>query len=204
MKVKLPIMVERVIADTRILQTQMTQEFNQKLALESQVPSCRVGCANCCHHPFYISMMEGLLLYRWLVAHGRWNNTLRDQIKEVRNKVLGLPFEVWLMSNIACPLLTQEKKCLAYEARPLHCSLTYSVGDPEQCHPHELSTATGLVPHVEEIMAFNSSVAAKVKRLEIWGALMPLSEVLLLAEGIETGQLDIETFGVQFVVDISH
>jgi hypothetical protein len=199
---RLPLLVERVISDTRALQTQTAQEHEQKLHRQDFMFSCRVGCAYCCHHPFLVTVVEGLILYRWLASHGRWTATLRKRVQEARDKTLGLSFEVWLLSNMPCPLLDSNKKCSAYEARPLHCRTTYSASDPILCHPHDPMALTRILPNTEAIVDFNNQVKASLKKLGGLGAIMPLGEALLLGEAIETETLRLEEAGTQLAKDL--
>ena len=200
MKRQLPILVERAIAEVRALQVGVGSDFEGSVRQGVSV-SCKVGCANCCHHPFLVTVPEGLLLYRSLVAHGNWTASMRQRIEQTRNKTLGLDFRVWLLSNIPCPLLV-DRKCSAYGARPLHCRATFSRGVPEMCHPHELGGGTDLVPNTEVVVGYHSKVRALFKRIRVTGALMPLAEAILLGEAIDSGEIEIEDAGFQHAKDL--
>lgn len=200
MKRRLPVLIERAVADAKALQAQTGLEFEQKVRNQGPV-SCKTGCANCCHHPFLITLVEGILLYRWLSAHGRWSPSLRKRVERTRDKTLGLSFEVWLLGNIPCPLL-EERKCVAYEARPLHCRATFSTGDPVMCHPHELGMQTGLVPNTEEIVTYNSKLRSLLRRVGVIAPLMPLAESVLLGEAIELGNIEMEDADIQHAKDL--
>jgi len=200
MKRQLPILVERAFAEVRALQVQVGSDFERQVQQERPV-SCKVGCANCCHHPFLITLPEGLLLYRSLADHGLWTASMRKRIEQTRDKTLGLDFRVWLLSNLPCPLLV-DNKCSAYADRPLHCRATFSKGRPEMCHPHELGSGSGLVHNAEVIVEYNSKVRALFKRIRVTGSLMPLSEAVLLGEAIDSGVLEIEDAGVQHARDL--
>jgi hypothetical protein len=200
MKRSLPVLVEHALAETRALQADLGAEFEGHIKRE-YVVSCKSGCANCCHHPFLITLPEGLLLYRWLVSHGHWTTSMRKRIEQTRDKTLGLDFRVWLLSNIPCPLLV-DNKCSAYGARPLHCRATLSRGLPEMCHPHELRVDTQLVPSTEVIVGFNSRVRSMFKRLGVSGTLMPLSEAVLLGWAVDSGQIEIGESDLQHARDL--
>lgn len=201
MSLRLPVLVERIVAEARATQTQTAQDFDQRSQQDTRSISCRSGCANCCHHPFLVTVLEGLLLYRWLADHGQWTPSLKKRVTETRDKTLGLAFEVWLLSNLPCPLL-RENKCIAYDARPLHCRITYSEGLPSDCHPHALSPETPLLPNIEVIVGFNSRLRMLLKKLDVVGSLMPLSEALLLGEAIEKGTISIEDSDFQHARDL--
>lgn len=201
MKRQLPVLVERAFAEVKALQAQASAGFEGGLRHKGAQVSCRKGCSNCCHHPFLITVAEGVLLYRWLAAHGRWSPSTRTRIEEARDKTLGLSFHVWLMSNLACPIL-EDGKCLAYDARPTHCRTTYSMGDPAMCHPHGLGMGEGFIQNLEAIQDFTQDVQAVLKRVGAAGPLMPLAEAVLLGEAIDSGRLDIEDATVQHARDL--
>jgi Fe-S-cluster containining protein len=201
MKRRLPMLVERAVAEVKALQAQTGMAFEQKLRAQDTWITCKVGCSNCCHHPFLVTIAEGLLLYRWLVSHGRWTPSLRKRVEQTRDKTLGLAFEIWLLSNIPCPLL-EDRKCSAYEARPLHCRATFSTGDPEMCHPHELGGDTRLVQSTETIVMFNSKVRGLLKRVGVTAPLMPLAEAVLLGEAIDAGNMEIEDTDLHHAKDL--
>jgi Fe-S-cluster containining protein len=190
---RLPILVERVLSDTQVMQTQTGLEFEIGLKKANVKTSCKSGCSACCHHPFLITVSEGILLYRWLVENGQWSKQVRQRAEEVRGKTTGLSFEVWLMSNIPCPLLDPTtNQCTAYAGRPLHCRVTFSTGDPAECHPHRLGVTTPMVPNVSTVVQYTKEARNFLKRVGVFGSLMPLAEALLMGEEIDTGKLTIE------------
>lgn len=197
---RLPLVVERVVADVYGLQVQMAQTHLHKAQFDGTVVSCRVKCDNCCHHPFLITLAEGVLLYRKLAASGKWTPTFRKRVEEHRSKTLGASFEIWLRSNLPCPLLDNHK-CSAYDFRPFHCRVTYSTGHPSLCHPHDLSAGTPLVSNTDDIVMFNRQVTAWLKRVGNAGTLMPLSAAVLLGEALEMGSLSIEDADLQLTRD---
>jgi Fe-S-cluster containining protein len=174
-------------------------EFEQRLRATGMTLSCKRGCANCCRHPFLISIAEGLLLYRWLAAHGRWSS-IRKRVVQARDTTINLAFEVWCLANLPCPLLENEQ-CLAYEARPLHCRATFAMNDPQMCHPHELRFATNLIPNIETVVNYNSKVRSLLKRVGVRAPLMPLAEAVLLGEAIDTGAIEIEDTDLEHTKD---
>ncbi len=198
---RLPILVERTFANVRATQIQLGLEHEQRVRQQYTV-TCRAGCSNCCHHPFLISIVEGVLLYRWLVAHGRWTPSLRGRVEEARNKTLGLALEVWLLGNIPCPLLDAQRLCVAYAARPLNCRTRFSAGTPDACHPHALGSQPGLIDNSAVIAEFNSETRTKLRQLESKGYLMPLAEALTLGERLDNGTLEIENLDLEYAKDL--
>jgi Fe-S-cluster containining protein len=194
-------MIKKGIAEIKAFQAQTGLEYGQKLYREFSL-SCTKGCAYCCHHPFLITIVEGMILYQYLASHGYLTSSFRKALKKNRSKTLGLSFEVWLLSNIPCPLL-ENNECVAYEARPLHCRVTYSRGDPLMCHSHELRYGTLLFPNEKIITEYNQTLQAKLKRLELPQNLMPVSEALLLSDSMETGALEIADLMTQYFKDFN-
>jgi hypothetical protein len=94
---------------------------------------------------------------------------------------------------IPCPLLDEKtSKCTAYAARPLACRVTFSTGDPHQCHPHRI-TASGIVDKRGPITEFYTQLRATIKRHGITLISMPMSVGLLIGEKIVTGEIDVES-----------
>jgi hypothetical protein len=128
---------------------------------------------------------------------------LRHRLTEARDKVLGLQVDVWLLSNIPCPLLDETGACSAYEARPLRCRVTYSTGNPAFCHPNALGPKTPLVPAADTVIEFTRAGLAALKKAGVKdGHLMPVAEALVLGEAIETGKLDIKEADLQHLKDL--
>lgn len=190
---RLPLLTERMIAESKARQVQTGMAFETEMRKAGVRPTCLKGCAHCCHHPFLITISEGLILYRWLSEHGKWTRQLKDRIEDVKDKTLGLTFDVWLMANIACPLLQPDtQECTAYEARPLHCQVTFSMGDPAMCQAHQLGPATPLVSNADTIINHTQEMKGLLKKVGVFGSLMPISSALLLAEAVDTGKIPLE------------
>jgi Fe-S-cluster containining protein len=198
---RLPLLAERAIGDIKAMQTQMGAAFESALRTASVQPICKSGCSNCCSHPFLISIAEGVLLYRALVSNRTWTK-VRKRVEETRELTLGLNFEVWLMSNIQCPVLRENRTCGAYDSRPLHCRVTYSTGDSDLCHPHMLGAGTPLIDNADTVVQFSKEVRTVLKKIGAHGTLMPLAEALLLGEMIDTGKLPVEESDLQFARDL--
>lgn len=199
---RLPVLVERTVSSVKALQSQTGEAFEAKLRRTStNLPRCKSGCANCCYHPFLITVAEGLLLYRALVAGGTWLK-VRKRFIETKDLTLGLDFEIWLKSNIPCPALRSDLTCGAYDARPLHCRVTFSVGDPDLCHPHLLGVNTPLIDNADTVVQFSREVRALLKKVSAQGTLMPLAEAVLLGELVDTGKIPMDESDIQFAKDL--
>ena len=157
-KHRLPLLVERTVANIHALRLQVAIDHqrvvNNTTSDAHSATTCTKGCSNCCHHPFFISIVEGILLYRHLATRGLWVPSLQKRLRETRDRTLGTAYDVWLKSNIPCSLL-EDNLCLAYEARPLNCRMTYAISNPQFCHPHELGPHTRQIPRAEELEGFN-------------------------------------------------
>jgi len=140
-----------------------------------------------------MTALEGAVMYRQIVAMGRWTPSLQQALKEHSERTYDLSYEIWLLSMIPCPLLDEKtSRCKVYEARPLACRVTVSVGDPHLCHPHRIMQS-GILNKREPLHEFHERVRSSIKRHGITMILMPLSVALLLGAKIVTGEIDIET-----------
>jgi Fe-S-cluster containining protein len=200
---KLPVLMEKCVAEAKRMQIGESLEFEQQ-ARAIDTPLCRKGCSNCCHYPIMISILEGILLYRSLKSNGRWTSQLRAKLEHTKNLTLGLSMEVWLMSNIPCPLLDETKACSAYDGRPLHCRTTFSTRDPYMCHPHELGAGTGLVDNSDVVVRYNTELYNMLKKASVKGVILPLSEAVLLGAQVDTGEIAIEDVVSRYSKELSN
>jgi Fe-S-cluster containining protein len=185
---RLSVLVERSVADVKAIQIQTSSDHEQKVRQGGPV-TCSKGCSHCCHHPFLITLVEGLLLYRHLKSQSLWTSSLRARLGAAQDRVAGLAMEVWMLSNIPCALLS-EGCCLGYNARPLHCRTTFARGDPYRCHPHELDG--DFVPNTELIARYTEDVGRHLRRIGVIPLLMPLPAAVLLGESVDLGEIAIE------------
>jgi Fe-S-cluster containining protein len=192
MKTYLPILVERSVGESKALVQQFSENYDQQLRANLSQVSCTKGCHNCCYHPITISLLEGLTLYRGLADRHLWTTSLKDLFKATAERTNGLSFEVWLLSMIACPLLGKDGLCGAYEARPFACRITYSVGDPALCHPHEIGEHTRILPKREALERLAAAETPLLKRHQLPHLRMPLAVAVLYGERIAKGELDLE------------
>lgn len=160
--------------------------------LKQEPLSCRKGCANCCYHPVLVTLLEGLRIFRHLELSGQWTVKLRTSLTEHATKTLGLAVEVWHLGMIPCPFLSEEKHCEIYSARPFSCAVTYSLGDPNDCHPQNLGN--GLLPK-RELFEMQAAIDKPLlEKLHLPHFRAPLSITLLYAEKISQGSLDASEF----------
>lgn len=193
---RLPLVTEQSLAQLRQIRTQLSTDFERELLQQTREAkvslTCRAGCANCCHHPVLISAIEGTLIYRWLAERGRWTPSLRARLKEHAEKTKDLPFEVWFLSVIPCPLLDEKtSRCSAYQARPYPCRVTYSIGDSENCHPHKIDE-TGLVNKREVMATYHREQNQVARKHGLQMVLIPLSMAVLLGERVVKGEIELD------------
>lgn len=202
-KRRLPLLVERTLADIYATQLQMVEAFDQKtLNTVGAAITCSEGCSNCCYHPFFISVAEGIVLYRYLAENGLWTPSFQKRVEDTRTRTLGTAWGVWLLSNIPCPLLENDR-CVAYEVRPMNCRMTYAISDPEYCHVHKLGEETQQIPRVEPMKAFRVQEAKLLKRHDLKGVLVPLSEAVLAGEAVVNGTTTLERIEEKFLMDFA-
>lgn len=192
----LPVLVESSIANVGVLRTTLMLEFDRKTKSNQKKTgpiTCAPGCAWCCYHPVSISVFEGILLYRWLVRHGKWSLKLKDKLKISAETQLGVIPGVWLKAMIPCPLLGQDNKCTAYDARPLICRAYYAVSDPYYCHPHRLSRSkTSLIPRDQVVGPFHREQEVIHRKHKLQVIFLPIGASLLMAARVCNGEVDLE------------
>lgn len=194
MKTRLPLLLQRSVAEAKTARHELAESYDSqlrgRLAGEGASITCSKGCAHCCYHPVYITLLEGVSLYQNLQANGLWTTRLRGALEEHADKVRGLSPEVWAMSLVPCPLLDNDKLCRAYEDRPFSCRVTYSLANPENCHPHKLGP--GMLPKKELLETLSVAEAQILFRHHLKHFRIPLSMAVLYGERIATGEVELE------------
>ncbi len=185
---KLPLLTERSLAQMKADRIELSKSLDAKLPFVS----CKPGCSACCSYPLYVSILEGMVLYRHLTEKGLWSPSLRKKLEQHADRTFDLTAEVWFMLDLPCPLL-DKGKCSAYAARPFTCRTLYARTDPKFCHPHRVVGAKyvprdGLTAQFREA---ETKILAR-HRLSLLG--MPLSRAILLGEKIVSGEIDLESF----------
>jgi len=192
--IRLPVLVERSIADSEVARTEVAEAFKAEVLSHAAEMgshlSCRKGCSNCCYHPVLMTLLEGLTLYKWLHENGLWTNALKETLKKTARKTHNLPFEVWSLGLIPCPLLDDNGLCKAYEARPFSCRITYSTGDPKNCHPHSLGP--GMFPKSAAFEKLTAAETPILRRHHLVHFRLPLAASVLYGELIAQGGLDLD------------
>ena len=193
---RLPMAVEESVGKTEVLRTDLASDFER--TLRSEVPkhgytvTCTAGCAWCCHHPVVISILEGILIYRWMVERGKWTSGIREKLKSTADQQFGTEYHVWLRALIPCPLLDDQNRCSVYQTRPLICRVYYAVSDPYHCHPHRISNEyTKLLPRDTVTDPFHVKQADILRRHKLQLINMPIGAALLMAEKVCNDAVDL-------------
>ena len=192
----LPMQVERAIADSYSHKLTLADNFDRALrgavAEIKTAVMCGKGCNHCCYYPTYISALEAIPIYRHLGSKGRWTPALRKQLQKHAETTTALAPEVWMLSQIACPLLDDKGHCIAYAARPLSCHLMYSTRDPHLCHPHREGIFRPMPLRIPILGEFSSVEARYFKANGAQHFMLPISKALSLAESLCSGELDFD------------
>ena len=199
MRRRLPIFVERSLQQVQADRIELTDAFERTIVGDKAV-SCKAGCSACCHHPLFITILEAIPLYGSLVARGQWVPSLKEKLQKVSSLTSGLDTHVWLRSNIACPLL-KDNRCMAYESRPFACRATIATGDPYYCAPQRLGAHTTIAPRVEAMKEFHAREKAILRKHGLLHLVMPLGRAVLLAERVCSGALTLEDVDRTYVAD---
>lgn len=189
MTYQLPSVIEQALRQLRATQVRLASEFERKVLAEGN-PACRKGCNHCCHYPLYVTLLEGMLTYRWLSDNRRWTHKLQEGFKGVEARTWQLSMEIWMLSSTACPLLGEDGLCQSYKCRPLFCRTTYSRGDSHNCHPHRFHQAP-LVPRQEVMDTLVEIEGALLKRIRTGRIILPFATAVLLGERICKGDVDL-------------
>lgn len=191
--IKLPLLVERSVAEVKAARSTIATTYEGKLRTnldkEGEGVTCKKGCSHCCYHPVYLSLFEGIALYQWLYENGMWSSKLRDTLKKHAEGVQDLAPEVWMLSLIPCPLL-KDNLCTIYDGRPFACRITFSAGDPEECHPHRLGP--GLMPKKDLFAMLTAIEIGALRRHHLLHFRLPLSSAVLYGEKIVCGDVALE------------
>lgn len=202
-KRRLPVLVERSVGQVQTLRQTLASQFEGAVTSEAKHAglsvTCAPGCASCCYHPISISVLEAIPIYRYLVRHRKWTTELRKRLQETAEKQLSVTYEVWLLSLIPCPLLGEDKRCTAYDERPLACRTMVSVGDPYYCHPHRMGDQTEVVPRDGTMLKFQEAEAKVLRKNQIQVRQVPIGQALLLAERVCNGDLDISSVDAEIL-----
>lgn len=188
---KLPVVQQRALSSIRNVRTQMHQDFREDMARKDIEPICRRGCSHCCHHPVHISLLEGILLYNWLEANNLWTPRLKASLKVHANLTTGLPADIWLLTDVPCPLL-KENECQAYPARPFVCRTTYSTMNPDMCRPGWFGPDTPMVGRLADLKVFQMEESKLLKAQGVSYQAMPISLALILGAMVAQGELNLE------------
>lgn len=186
---RLPVLTEKAVSQIKHHRSQKGADFR---TLAGDSVTCRKGCSHCCSYPLYISILEGVCLYLYLKGEGLWNFSLRRDLEEHLKQTIGLTPEVWLLAGAPCPLLTDEKTCLAYEQRPFLCRTMLSVGDPYLCRPAEFSAGTPLLYRHDRMDEYYRLEKELLKEMRAPTARVPLSFAVMLGEKLVEGKIDVE------------
>jgi len=88
-----------------------------------QEVQCKLGCADCCHAMFDISLIEACYLAQQLTADkGAWQESKKEAKKALTTfQQLRKDGSDPAMARIRCPLLAEDNSCRYHQARPINC-----------------------------------------------------------------------------------
>lgn len=133
--------LEPVFARYEKLRAEADRLFGQVRRLHPDCVTCSLGCSDCCHAMFDLSLVEALYLnrkFRQALAFGPEHSAIINAAGEADRLAARVKRELYqsskdgdvrqVMENAAqarirCPLLDAEDHCLLYEDRPITCRL---------------------------------------------------------------------------------
>ena len=185
MKRPLPKLVEQSLRESRSARSQILDQFEREQIIGKGAATCLKGCHHCCFYPVFLSILEGIELFRHLEDTGLWTSTLKRAFQKTRDLTWDRSMDVWLLSMVPCPVLDDAGLCRVYKSRPFFCRITASRGDPHYCHPHRASTKnTQFVPRTEYIEKFNTLETRLLKQHKLPLERLPLAAAVLFAEQV--------------------
>lgn len=195
MKDNLPTRFDQTLNQFRADRIRIAGKF--ELSVVSTGVSCRKGCHKCCYYPVLTSIMEALVVYRGVVKKRLWTSSLKARFQEASDRVKGLNLEVWVLSQIPCPLLDQKSgTCLAYESRPFFCRTTFSKADPHYCDPSHSQGQPPVVDRKEALLEMINTEEMLLRKHRLGRIVLPMSSAVLLAERLDKGEIDFSTVGL--------
>jgi len=190
----LPLVIEQAVTDAAMGRSTLLTAFEQEVLLgtsEAGPVTCTKGCHHCCYHPVTSTLLEGIVIFRWLQRHRRWTATLKAALEAVSARTWNLPLEVWMLSRIPCPLLDRDGLCSVYESRPAMCQTAFSRGDPYYCEPHRITTGeAGLISRAKVLAKLEEVDQRLLKQIGMNPLRLPLATALLYAGKVCEGELD--------------
>ena len=198
MRRRLPIFVERSIQHMQADRSELIDDFERTI-LGENIVSCKEGCTSCCYHPLLVTILEAIPIYGSLVERGHWVPSLKEKLRKVASLTTGMDLSVWLLSKIACPLLSPKGLCTVYDARPFACRTTVATGDPYYCDPQRLGEQTTIVPRIDILRKFHAREAALLRKHNLLHLTMPIGRAVLLAEQVCSGTIRLEDIDRTYV-----
>lgn len=186
-----PVEISRAIGDMRVSRSASESAFERRAVQVRPSTLCCPGCAFCCCWPTSISILEGMDIYFHLRDSRRWTLALQERVRAGADSVTGLTYSVWLHSAIPCVFLDKTQRCEIYEARPLLCRVALSNGNPEDCKPHNMSAASGILHRTEVMAIFQNAERSILQKYNIEYHTMPIPTAILAAERIGSGELEL-------------
>ena len=147
---------------------------------------CHIGCSDCCHALFDITLIEALYLNQYF--NDKFKGEQREKLIELANKADRTVYklkkdafnelksgksEYEILRNlgnerIRCPLLNEKNQCELYERRPLTCRV------------YGIPTAIGGRGHTCGISGFDPGVSYPTVNMDaLYGKLIDLSNEMI-------------------------
>lgn len=105
------------------------EEWASRVLRGTPPPACRPGCAFCCYLHVVVGASEVFGLLRYLKNRLTEAEFIAfsDRCNETAAHIHAITHQQHLLSNVRCPVLTDEGTCGAYAARPLRCRTHHSM-----------------------------------------------------------------------------
>lgn len=156
-------------------------EARQKLVDSGKRFSCKPKCSSCCVRPVRITLAEAAAIVDSLKSKNLWEKVKKIAIEyEEFDEIDQL---TWLRMKISCPVLdTDSNLCMAYENRPLTCSIHYVDSDPKGCDPWNAGPARYSAINMDELYVKYANQLITQNGNSVWIVELALYKALLISE----------------------
>lgn len=132
--------LDRYLRGTNLIADRFTKEAHSQMKEKGQAISCKEGCDYCCYLTFACTLLDGLLIARYLLAYQRDKvQTLWPVLADHAKLQESMTPVDWFQLQKPCAFL-DEHRCLVYPVRPMNCRVQLVVSPPELCLGPELHT----------------------------------------------------------------
>jgi Fe-S-cluster containining protein len=138
-----------VAADAQLIE--MLALSDRQIGRTSSCGPCTL--AGCCYQKVMTNLVEVLPLVRHLRQSGRQQPALRQQLRQVGERMEAYSPDEWFDLAVPCQFLTAERRCSVYAWRPWACRAHHAWSAAELCSPPTGGATVTLVANLGQPQA---------------------------------------------------